>query len=138
MIKKDPELKFVDDILIFLKNTNSYSSTKNELSNELIGKPWQEDWENINEPKRMKVNFNIVNDRFLIGALNFLKNRNYIVEEYDEIALTFEGIIFIAQNGFVGELRRERVNLLLQRIFWLVAVLSFLLAFISLFLTLSQ
>lgn len=86
----------------------------------------------------MKLNLNIVNDNFLRGAINFLKKKNYLVEELDELALTFEGIIFISQGGFVGKLRREKVNLILQRVFWAVAVLSFLLAFISLFLTLTR
>ncbi len=52
--------------------------------------------------------------------------------------IRYAGIVKLMDGGFVGEYKRNTINKRLQRMFWIFSTLSFLLALISILISLKQ
>ncbi|MEE1963564.1 hypothetical protein V1387_12775 [Allomuricauda taeanensis] len=134
-IKTPSELILLDKILEFLYNSRNLKASYHSLEERFVTGPVVHRISAIlkNPNKSQKVD-GIGGPVVLKSALEYLQDEKMIKTQNGTIYLQYHGVVKHLSNNYRSEYLKLKINTLLQRVFWVVAAMSFILSLIALLL----
>lgn len=114
--------KFFDDILKFLSSNYNKTVTFKEIHQHLF----PDDFNYTDDDPLEELHFDNSNENIIRDALNFLYKEGLVAVnlESDLYLINTAGFVKIKTQGFEGEIREKRLNIILQRFTWIVLPLA--------------
>ena len=115
------EIKLLDELLLEIYNSNNLVIPYEELKNKFIttsnNKVFQEKNSSISNSKG---NY----EKDFLSAINFLESKKDIIYKEHNVIICFQGVHKILNGGYSKEFRTLKLNSILTKFFWLIAVVA--------------